>query len=802
MCYPLQINHLAELVIDKSQPVREELSKFLYVLLTEIGDRYDHHTRLLPYVLDLLTDESASVANVALATLQKCGKEYESEHEDEIRDRLQYGVDGDDRINLEKPLPAPFVERPRLGMRLYIRGTSKRFLTALVNELTNWVSSTRIKSAQLLKMLVILCEEHLTMEAHTLFPAFIKALKFAHDDKDTALKGVLTELFELLGRYILPEVYVYYILPRLRGDAEVVAFGVDATTRIVVMEFLAALLSGSKPTIIVPHLDELVTTLTDPFVVPLDSPQLQSAATSLLLGIFTAVRGKGTKVIEAHYVATGRLSSLKGTVRRAFRFLLLQLSFPLLAHKAHAALLALSELEADHGQGIVFLYRQHTSALLQEAISDYEVDSLWSPSSCAEHMLIGRLLQPPAVAGFPVHEDALTFLQLLEFLASIPRKATDMELAPEVENSLFLSTSELVIVALHPIVTSKHLSGNSEANKVITAKANTLLDSFVYDQRYLRTSNLLTQSLRILSILLRSPLEVTLKEDHLSKLLQWASEENVTKDDVDDVHNAINHANVRGETLLCHMNRILNTTLGSAMVPAIPAFQRAEALTLADHAILMLRADCGRTKLKSFAHHEKTNPLPGMGDTVPDSTLKVLAGKLSVQQGLAHLLCGLNDSDDTVRNTCVQVLSSAVPFILSSSEISHLHADDRLVPTVCAMITILPNKAMESVVDFTCIVSTLLKQVLLPGVHANAEYMAYLNDTLRTVCVLDPAFFEAIVRAELGHRLAPLTASQPSSSAAATSVDDSVIDNIISLEDLNSFVSGLLSHVEILQQFQ
>lgn len=90
----VQINHLAELVIDKSLPVREELAKFLYVLLTEIGDRYDHHTRLLPYVLDLLTDESGTVANVALATLQKCGQEYESEHEDEIRDRRQYGIDG------------------------------------------------------------------------------------------------------------------------------------------------------------------------------------------------------------------------------------------------------------------------------------------------------------------------------------------------------------------------------------------------------------------------------------------------------------------------------------------------------------------------------------------------------------------------------------------------------------------------------------------------------------------------------------------------------------------------------------
>ena len=90
----------------------------------------------------------------------------------------------DDRINLDKPLPAPFTERPRIGMRLYIRGLSKRFLAALVAELTNWVSTTRLKSAQLLKLLVVLCEEHLTMEAHTLFPSFIKAMKFAYDDKD------------------------------------------------------------------------------------------------------------------------------------------------------------------------------------------------------------------------------------------------------------------------------------------------------------------------------------------------------------------------------------------------------------------------------------------------------------------------------------------------------------------------------------------------------------------------------------------------------------------------------------------
>jgi len=60
-----------------------------------------------------------------------------------------------------KSLPAPFAERPRIGMRLYVRGNIKRFLSALVNELTNWLSKTRLKSANLLKVIVVLCEEHL-----------------------------------------------------------------------------------------------------------------------------------------------------------------------------------------------------------------------------------------------------------------------------------------------------------------------------------------------------------------------------------------------------------------------------------------------------------------------------------------------------------------------------------------------------------------------------------------------------------------------------------------------------------------
>ena len=71
--------------------------------------------RLLPYLLDLITDDTPTVSTSALSVLSFCGQQYEEEHPDEIIERRQYGVDGDNNINLSKALPFPFTERPRIG---------------------------------------------------------------------------------------------------------------------------------------------------------------------------------------------------------------------------------------------------------------------------------------------------------------------------------------------------------------------------------------------------------------------------------------------------------------------------------------------------------------------------------------------------------------------------------------------------------------------------------------------------------------------------------------------------------------
>lgn len=68
------------------------------------------------------------VSVIAVDTLSKCGSEYEREHQDDVIERRQFGVDGDVRANHNKPLPRPFSARPRIGARLYVRTNTRRFL--------------------------------------------------------------------------------------------------------------------------------------------------------------------------------------------------------------------------------------------------------------------------------------------------------------------------------------------------------------------------------------------------------------------------------------------------------------------------------------------------------------------------------------------------------------------------------------------------------------------------------------------------------------------------------------------------
>lgn len=217
----INVNILAELVIDRNTNVRIRCCDMVSFLICCLPDRYNHQQRLLPYLLTFYNDRDPRIQRQAMAAVENCGQQYEAENPDEIIDRRQYGVDGDERCNHMDALPQPFEQRPRIGSRIFVRNNTKRFFNALLSELRNWMPKTRLQSAKLLHILVIYCEEHLTMDINNTLFGIIKALQSCmnEDDKESlCLLQVLEDILKSVGRYVDPCTYVRLLLPRINND--------------------------------------------------------------------------------------------------------------------------------------------------------------------------------------------------------------------------------------------------------------------------------------------------------------------------------------------------------------------------------------------------------------------------------------------------------------------------------------------------------------------------------------------------------------------------------------------------------
>lgn len=238
----------------------------LAFFVTCLPDRYDYHTKFLPYLLTFYKDDigDGSISTTALGAIQQCGAQYESEHPDEVMERRQYGIDGaliSDCSNGDSWLPAPFVERPRLGARLFVRENSKRFMKALLNELSSsWRDHMKQRSLDLLEILVVYCEEHLTMDFASTFTQIVKGLHLEWQNerensdeqatKQSNLSRKIIQLLTLVGRYVHPDVYIPLCLPRIVGASETgISFSDTGTNsesfKAAYAAALLALLSGS-----------------------------------------------------------------------------------------------------------------------------------------------------------------------------------------------------------------------------------------------------------------------------------------------------------------------------------------------------------------------------------------------------------------------------------------------------------------------------------------------------------------------------------------------------------------------------
>ena len=97
----------------------------------------------------------------ALNCLRKCGQQYEEEHADDIIEKRQYGIDGDDRINLEKVLPFPFTERPRIG-----KDTFYSFLSCFIDVSSLFFSLLLVSSSTFSCLLYVITDWFIHLFVH------------------------------------------------------------------------------------------------------------------------------------------------------------------------------------------------------------------------------------------------------------------------------------------------------------------------------------------------------------------------------------------------------------------------------------------------------------------------------------------------------------------------------------------------------------------------------------------------------------------------------------------------------------
>lgn len=323
------MNTLAELASHKNRRVRLRCCEMLAYFLVCLPDRYDHQQRLLPYILSFASDGNKNIQNTALSCIEKCGLQYEREHPDEIIERRQLGVDGEDTIDYNSGLPNPFTRRPSLGARQYVRANTARFFLAVLGELSSWKEETRKRSLDLLMILVVYCEEHLTKDFQHSINLFAKAIGVQKQAKDGNSSLLTVERFEevlqLMGKYVDPSVYLPLISPRITGDNSSGTSNAEdgshsEKTRSIYAFILSSLIKGAPLLRIIPHWLNIASILSNSNCIgPYAGTKIQEEILNAFLSLIVRVGAskKERSIFLSYFADTCNQTKLKSAINES-----------------------------------------------------------------------------------------------------------------------------------------------------------------------------------------------------------------------------------------------------------------------------------------------------------------------------------------------------------------------------------------------------------------------------------------------------------------------------------------------------
>ncbi|XP_015246691.1 PREDICTED: dynein assembly factor 5, axonemal [Cyprinodon variegatus] len=408
------LSHLAQRLFDDSPQVRKAVTAVVGDWLLNMRDRYSYFHKLIPLLLTSISDEIPEIRLLAADLWRQAGLQWEKENEDDIKDKMDF---------LLSPPPhyPPGVDRPGLGCRELVVRNLSRLVPAIAHDVTDWLVPTRVRTSQLLSVLLLHAEDHTTQHLQPLLAVLYRACS---DTERDVVNNCLAAA-KLIGTFVPPPVFLKLMLEHVMTPN-------SPSYPWTPLMVLAAVLGGGSKPLLNPHLQQIADTLVQPEVCQeyqqvMYLEQLLACVDVLL---YQCEADCGLISLQLLQVLV-TIQSLSND--------------PQLSAKALESVHLLSKVQ---GLDSIELYRQHMGQLLDWLSASVNTWSSYSPQRLQLHII---LMQSGPVPG--------EFLnQLMPLLHSClqPNRDTEMRM------SVFTMLAKLLLDAKNTLDSQGHFCDEAE----------------------------------------------------------------------------------------------------------------------------------------------------------------------------------------------------------------------------------------------------------------------------------------------------------------------------------------------------
>ncbi|MEQ2303099.1 hypothetical protein AMECASPLE_013259 [Ameca splendens] len=211
-------------------------------------DRYSYFHKLIPLLLSSVSDEIPEIRVLAADLWRQAGLQWEKENEDDIKDKMDF-------LFTPPPHYPHEVQRPGLGCRELVVRNLGRLVPAIAHDVTDWLVPTRVRTSQLLTVLLLHAEDHTTQHLQPLLAVLYRACT---DTEKDVVNNCLAAA-KLIGTFVPPPVFLKLMLEHVTAPS-------SSSYPWTPLMVLAAVLRGGSKQLLKPHLQLVADTLVQPEV--------------------------------------------------------------------------------------------------------------------------------------------------------------------------------------------------------------------------------------------------------------------------------------------------------------------------------------------------------------------------------------------------------------------------------------------------------------------------------------------------------------------------------------------------------